>query len=195
MITAAVLAAGSGKRIGQAKALLQYKQRSFLENILINLNTAGINDVFIVLGQEFEQIKKLLSSKYPYTFIHNRHPENGPLSSFRLALEKMPPDTTGCLLVLVDHPLVSSETYRKLKSLGEQITGAILIPVYQGKKGHPVYFDKKFFPEFFNCPLNEGARYVVRRNQEAIQKFETEDKGVIADIDTREDFNLYIGNR
>jgi len=194
MIVAVVLAAGLSKRIGRPKALLRYKKQSFLNHILINLQTAGINNIFVVLGQEFDRVKGSFSNKNPYIFIHNPHPEEGPLSSFKLALQKMPRETQGCLLVLVDHPLVTAETYRYIKYLGEKHQDAILIPVFKGQNGHPVYFGKKFFPQLLQAPLTEGARYVVHHNQQAIHKFETDDHGVIADIDTKDDFDLYINN-
>jgi molybdenum cofactor cytidylyltransferase len=192
MIAAAVLAAGSGKRIGTPKVLLRYNRKSFLEHILTNLRRAGLNHIFVVVGKEFDHIKKTIASKYPYVYIQNPQPENGPLSSFKLALEKMPQQTTGALLILVDHPLVNEKTYRTLKSLAEKQSDMIIIPVFKGKNGHPVYFSRKFFQQLLEAPLTEGARYVVRNNPDVIQKFESDDPGVIADIDTKEDFDFYI---
>jgi molybdenum cofactor cytidylyltransferase len=195
MITAAVLAAGAGKRIGTPKALLRYKKHSFLETILINLYSAGITKIYVVVGMEFDKVQKSLSIQYPIDLIQNPHPEEGPLSSFKRALKKMPVETKGCIMVLVDHPLVMIQTYRHLKLLGEKNENSIYIPVYKNKNGHPVFFGKKFFAQLLRAPLSEGARYVVRQNPEAVQKFETSDEGVIADIDSQEDFDLFITNK
>jgi molybdenum cofactor cytidylyltransferase len=96
-------------------------------------------------------------------------------------------------MVLVDHPLVSEDTYSLLIHTADKLPDSIIIPEFEGKNGHPVCFGKCFFPELLAAPLDQGARYVVRRNRDRIQKVAVNDPGIIRDIDTIDDYERYIG--
>jgi CTP:molybdopterin cytidylyltransferase MocA len=192
MIAAAILAAGAGRRIGTPKALLQVKQQSFLETILRRLKNSGINNLFVVAGHQYEQVGSVIPDDLPCQLLKNSAPENGPLSSLQIALRSMDSVISGCIMVLVDHPLVTEETYCLLIQKAEKHPDLIIIPEFEGKNGHPVYFGKHFFPELLAAPWGQGARYVVHNNRNAILNVVVDDPGVIQDIDTAKDYERFI---
>src|SRR5579883_682076 len=57
-IAGLVLAAGESSRMGQDKALLGYRGRTFLEDILQSLRDAGIERITVVLGHHAEEIRR-----------------------------------------------------------------------------------------------------------------------------------------
>jgi molybdenum cofactor cytidylyltransferase len=189
-IAAVILAAGKSSRMGQTKALLKIDGHTFLESILKKLQKAGVNDILIVLGNDAGKIRDKISLPERCILIKNFHPEQGPLSSIHLAIMKLKSDINGFLLILVDHPLVSQTTYELI--MNEADPQKIVIPVYNNKNGHPVYFGRNFFNDLLNAPLNKGARYVVHKYPEYVQKVDVQDAGILRDIDLPEDYEKYI---
>ena len=190
---AVILAAGDSTRMGRPKALLQIDGVSFLQSIILKLEKTGITDIIIVLGRDFKQIEARISIRRQHQVIINPYPEQGPLSSIQLALKELKPDTNGFLLILVDHPLVSQTTYQAI--LAQADSGKIIIPVYNRKSGHPVYFGRKFFNDLVHAPLNEGARHVVHKYPQKVKKIEVPDDGILHDIDLPGDYEQYIAGK
>jgi molybdenum cofactor cytidylyltransferase len=191
-IAGIILAAGESQRMGRPKALLKLGASVFLETIFQPLEESRFDPLITVLGDDFQKVYKSVKNKRKILFLRNIEPEKGQLSSFKCALEHIPNDVQGCLSVLVDHPLVTFPTYLSLHEAGLRMPERIIIPVYRGKRGHPVYWGKKFFDQLLKAPLDKGARYVVQRNEKAVYELAVEDEGVIIDIDTPEDYSFYL---
>jgi molybdenum cofactor cytidylyltransferase len=66
------------------------------------------------------------------------------------------------------------------------------VPRYRGRRGHPVIFSSRLFPELLRAPLAVGAKSVVNAHQDETLEIETEDRGVIVDIDTPEEYHRHI---
>ena len=58
MVAGVVLAAGESSRMGADKALLMYRGKTFLENIIAALRDAGLQRVVVVLGYHAELIQQ-----------------------------------------------------------------------------------------------------------------------------------------
>jgi molybdenum cofactor cytidylyltransferase len=66
------------------------------------------------------------------------------------------------------------------------------VPVYKGRRGHPVIFSKSLFRELAAAPLDQGAKSVVRAHAAETLEVETEDEGITFDIDTPEDYRRHV---
>jgi len=69
----------------------------------------------------------------------------------------------------------------------------IVVPSYQGKRGHPVLFSSSLFSELLNAPLDQGAKWVVHAHGGETLEIPTEDEGVIIDLDTPEEYRKRLG--
>jgi len=188
-IAGVILSAGEGSRMGSIpKALLTLKGRPFIEIIFQNMSLAGIDNIYTVLGYHGDIIKSHLSMKKE-TILINHTPELGQLSSLHVAIKHMVPEVSAIMVTLVDLPLIKVTTYSNLLKEWSQKPDMIYIPVCNGKRGHPVIFPKKFFPELLNTPPDHGARAVVHNNRDSVIKYEYDDPGIYTDIDTKEDYN------
>jgi len=194
MISAVILAAGDSVRMGEPKALLQLNGQSFIEIIITRLKDAGFEEIMVVAGIHYKNITQHLATERDIRLLNNTNPEQGQLSSLQLAIPELNTVTTGMLMVLVDHPLVTQASYRKFYESAHSHSSNIIVPVYNDKKGHPVYFSRLFFEPLLKAPLSEGARYVVRGNPDAVHLLHLEDPGILKDIDTPEEYERYIKN-
>lgn len=187
MVSAILLAAGEGQRMGKPKALMELNGRVLLELLSSRLTDLDFQPVIVVTTPPIhEEVirRKLLSPSIQ--LITNPHPENGQLSSIRLGLQTLDYPGRGCLLLPVDHPFVRNDTLQKLRE--NAVTDKILIPTFQNKRGHPPLFGSKHLTLLHSIPLSEGARGIYRRLPSAVQELETTDPGVLLNANTPEDW-------
>ena len=95
-------------------------------------------------------------------------------------------DAPGWLILPGDLPLIRSET---LRILALAPAAAVTVPVYQGRHGHPVRFDRSCMQELLNLKGNEGAALILRA-QAAINSvafMTVNDVGTVQDVDTLAD--------
>ncbi len=187
MIAGILLAAGNSSRMGEPKALLSCQGLTFADSILNKLAEINCNPVITILGSSGELIRRQTKVD-SFQCFNNPNPELGQLSSLKIAIEKLPDQTKGFILTLVDHPLVKLETYQALYQKAKDTPDCIIIPRFGGRRGHPVYFGERFFISLLEAPLNKGARTVVYENIEDVKYIESDDEGILKDIDTQGDY-------
>lgn len=68
----------------------------------------------------------------------------------------------------------------------------IALPVFEGKRGHPVLFGRSVFEELLNAPASGGARTVVRADPSRVLEVLVTDRGVVEDIDTPEAYQELV---
>jgi len=98
----------------------------------------------------------------------------------------------GALVCLVDHPAVTKAVVRTLLDRFEKQPSSILIPTCRGRRGHPVLFPARLFPELLAAPLDEGARAVVRHHAEEVELVETGEEGILLDVDRQADYEALL---
>lgn len=95
----------------------------------------------------------------------------------------------GFVIALADMPYIDSQTTVDIASkLSEG--ASIVVPTYQGKRGHPVGFSAKFRGELESLHGDEGARSILKLYPEEITFLECDDSGILTDIDTPADLAL-----
>jgi molybdenum cofactor cytidylyltransferase len=64
----------------------------------------------------------------------------------------------------------------------------IVLPVYQGRRGHPVLFGSEILQEILALTASQGANIVVRKDPSRIVQVPVNAPGILVDVDTPEDF-------
>jgi len=183
MIAGLTLAAGESSRMGTPKATLAYRGRTFLETIVQTLREAGIERIVVVLGHRAEEIQRQVKIG-PAQAIINPYYRTGQTSSLQAGLRALLADELeGVLLCLVDHPAVSAETVRRTMATFRQGGAPVVIPTYQGRRGHPVLIGRQLFDELLRLASDAGADSVIRKYRSGTQFVAVEDEGVVTDVD------------
>lgn len=177
-----ILAAGASRRMGSPKALLDFDGETFLDH-LIRLFAAYCSPVVAVLGAEAERIRGGLRAADGALLVVNANWPAGQLTSLQCGLAALAPETEAVLFTLVDHPAVRPPTLAALLAAPPAL---LRIPSYQGRRGHPVLASGTLIPEFLALGPEGAARDVVNRHAAGIRYLETDDPGVVADIDDPE---------
>ena len=192
MINAIILAAGESKRMGKLKPLLQFKDKTFLEQIISVLKLSDVDRITVVLGAEAETIKESIDLSGTSAVV-NKNYQRGQLSSLIVGIEDIPEETEAILLCLVDAPFITKEVVNKIISKFKETDSPIIVPVFNKERGHPTLFSRSLFSELVNAPKEQGARYVLYSNEEKILELETAESGILIGINTPEDYKLHFG--
>lgn len=186
MLAAAILAAGESRRMGAPKALQMIRGGTFLERLLIATENPRIGLRRIVLGAQAEEIRAKLPPG-DAEIVVNAEWRKGQLSSIHAAIRSLPPgETEGLVLCPVDHPLVSPHVVTQLIEQFDSTQKQIIVPVFEGKRGHPVIFGASLYDELLAASHEIGARQVVRAHPGDIAEVAVEEKGVILNLDDPE---------
>jgi molybdenum cofactor cytidylyltransferase len=172
-----ILAAGESRRMGFPKALLRYREETFLDT-LIGLFAVTCNPVIVVLGAHAVRIRE--GALRPATFVVNPNYQRGQTTSMQCGLRAVPADTEGVLFTLVDHPTVAPSTLDALLSAPRPL---VRVPRCQQRRGHPIWFSRELIAEFLELPENGAARDIVRSHAPQTDFLDVEDEGILADID------------
>jgi molybdenum cofactor cytidylyltransferase len=108
--------------------------------------------------------------------------EAGQLSSIQSGLRSLLAGTDGMLLCLIDHPLISRKLVGELVERFYASGKAIVLPIYKGRRGHPVIFASRLYDELLGAPLETGARAVVWGNREEVFEMETAEEGCVLNL-------------
>lgn len=181
MLAAVILSGGASRRMGSPKALLSYQGRPFLEHLLDVTRHPKISIRRVVLGADAEPIAKEIDLSADEIVINDEW-EKGQLSSIHAALRSLPPQTDGILLLLIDHPLISSALVGELISVFYESRKPIVLPIFEGRRGHPVIFGSSLYDELLRAPLDTGARFVVRAHPSDIQIVQTNEEGCVLNL-------------
>lgn len=177
--------------MGRPKALLDAGGRTFLERILGSLRDGGANPLILVVRDPDGPVA-LEGGPLGATVVLNPDPSSGPISSLQAGIRALPKEARGALFSPVDHPLFSPETVRALIGAFETTPSPLIVPAFEGWRGHPVFFGRALFGELMEDGLPEGARTVMRRHLSSRLQVAVDDPGILADIDTPEDYRMHF---
>jgi molybdenum cofactor cytidylyltransferase len=196
MLAAVILSGGASQRIGSPKALLPYQGRPFLEHLLQITSHPKIGARRVVLGAHAELIANAVRLAKDEVVI-NQEWEKGQLSSIQAGIRSLPAGTDGMVLCLIDHPLISAGLVGDLIArfyLPSEPAPLVVLPVYQGRRGHPVIFSAAVYDELLAAPLEQGARSVVWAHARELAEIVTEEQGCVLNLNDPETVRNVLGH-
>jgi CTP:molybdopterin cytidylyltransferase MocA len=193
-IAAALLAAGSSRRLGQPKQLVELDGRPLVRRAAEAALAAGCEPVFAVLGAHAGEVAAALA-ELPVLPLRNEAHEEGLASSIRVAAaaaERATPACDGLLLFLVDQPRVGAALLARLAARfaeggGERIAAC----TYAGTVGAPAIFPRARFPALAALRGPRGAKPLLEAERGRVLEVTFPEGGV--DVDTAEDLAALRG--
>ena len=186
-VAGVVLAAGESRRMGQLKALLPFGARTVIEQVLQPLLDADLSEVAVVLGHRADDIASVLEP-LPVRLLYNPDYQLGMTSSVQVALRALDPVPDAYLLALVDQPQISLHVVQQLLAAHARTRKGLVIPVWQGKRGHPLLLAAAYRPAVLALGLDQGLNVVTRGYPHDTLELAIDSDDVLRDMDYREDY-------
>jgi molybdenum cofactor cytidylyltransferase len=187
VIGAVILAAGQARRMGSNKMLLPYGASTVLETMVTEvLACPAVTAVVVVTGHEPDRITALLKP-YPVRFVFNpAYARAEMLVSLQVGLRAMPAEAQAALIVPGDHPRLRRDIFQRVSDAHQ--AGALTIPSYQLKRGHPIVIDRAWWSEVLALPETATLRDFIRAHEDRICYVVVDTDSVLKDLDTPEDY-------
>ena len=192
MISAIILAAGEGKRIGSTKALLNWGNENLINYQINSLSHESITEKIVVVGSESEKVKKSIS-KNEVKIAENNDYLSGKTTSIKKGISYIGKDLNDILLIAVDQPR-TEDLIKKVVDfhITNPLDKKISMPYKEGHGGHPIIFSNLFLDDLSKIKEESfGIREIIKNNSESIIRFKTTDFSSNIDINTSEDYELF----
>ncbi|MGD1210900.1 MAG: nucleotidyltransferase family protein [Candidatus Acidiferrales bacterium] len=194
-LAAAILAAGESRRMGTPKALIPYRGTTFAGHLLEVTRHARVGLTRVVLGAGADEIREKLRLDAAWIVL-NPDWRKGQLSSIQAAIRSLPEGgTAGLLLCPVDHPIVSAKLVAQLIEEFDSSRKSIVLPTYQGRRGHPVIFRAGLYHELLEASMEIGAREVVWAHKADVVEVPTDEEGVVLNLNDPETLKRALENQ
>ncbi len=184
-----IISAGLSGRMGKFKPLLNYKGKSFIQNIALKLNSV-CDKIIIVTGynaNEVEEDINQLNINSKIEFVFNSNYEKGMLTSLQAGLAKAM-ESDWIIYHFVDQPGLPQKFYTDFIRQIDKDHNWIQ-PKLKEQNGHPILIRRNLFPIILDAPLNSNLRLIS--NHPILKKkfWECGYAEIFQDIDTEEDYS------
>ena len=184
-VAAIVLAAGRSTRMGGPNKLLENISGKPLVRIAAEQALSSrARPVVVVTGHERARVEAALEG-LDVRFVHNPDYAQGLSTSVKAGLAALPPEAEAVIVCLGDMPQVTSALIDRLIAAFDPEQGALVVlPTFSGKRGNPVLWSRRFFPELMALEGDVGARHLIGAYPEVVTEVPVENAAAMVDIDT-----------
>ncbi|MCA8932415.1 MAG: molybdopterin-binding/glycosyltransferase family 2 protein [Rhodospirillaceae bacterium] len=184
-IAALVLAAGQSRRMGAANKLLaEVDGLPLAAHAMQAARDSGADPVVVVTGHEADRVAEL-AAQWGLAAVHNPDHAGGLSTSLRAGLAALPREVDAVLVCLGDMPGITAAHLKRLVAAYAPEEGrAIVVPTVAGKRGNPVLWDRRFFPEMAGLAGDVGARHLIGQYEDLVVEVAFADTAPALDIDT-----------
>ncbi len=186
-----VLAAGESRRMNQQKLLMDYQGESFIRTIVNKISRSAADRILVILGSDSEKIADQIRP-FKVDTVYNPNYKDGMLSTIQCGFRSLTKNIDAVLVVLGDQPMIEVDVINLLIDSYRKSRAKIIIPVYQGKRGHPVLIAMLFRDEIFTLNPEKGLRELIYAHHDDVYEVEVDKPGILKDIDTIEDYKNEI---
>jgi molybdenum cofactor cytidylyltransferase len=186
-IAAVVLAAGRSTRMrGPNKLLAEIARRPLVRIVAEEALASHADPVIVVAGHQRAEVEKALAG-LRVRIVHNPDFADGLGTSLRAGIAAVPADSDAAIVCLGDMPRVDTTLMNRLIAAFDPDRGALaVVPTFEGKRGNPVLWSRRFFPDLMAIEGDVGARHLIGRYSEAVAEVPVEGKAALIDVDTPE---------
>lgn len=182
---AILLAAGFSSRMGELKQVMDIAGKPMVRQVAEPLLAVGL-ELIVVIGHQGERVQEALH-EFPCQYVMNEHPEKGMFSSVKLGCSIVEAGSA-CLVTTCDCPGILPSTIGAIKDTLEHKRTKVVIPTFQGRRGHPVglpaFLVEQIHPLPFETP---GLNSLWKHKPEIVFHLEVDDPAILRDLDRPED--------
>ena len=187
-----LLAAGRSTRMGGPNKMLADAngQPLVVHAVKAALASQAV-EVVVVLGHMAGEVRTAIEKGVPaksrLRFVTNPDFAEGLSTSVRTGIGALSSNADAAIVQLGDMPGVNAGLLDRLIAAFSPVEGrSICVPTVGGKRGNPVLWARRFFPEMSRLAGDTGARHLIGEHGDLVCEVEMAGEAAITDIDTPE---------
>jgi len=194
---AIVPACGHSTRMGRPKLALPLGGQTVIERIVSTLRDGGVECVVVVIGPHVPELVPLARSAGADVLALD-----GPTPDMRSTVERgldwfegqfRPDQDDWWFLAPADHPAFAASTLREMLTARDE-THSIIVPTHVGRRGHPALLRWRHAAGIRASPPDLGINAYLRNHSAEMLELPVNDPGILANLDTPEDYVRLLGS-
>ncbi|MGX1099765.1 NTP transferase domain-containing protein [Amorphus sp. MBR-141] len=182
-VAALVLAAGRSSRMGSPKMLATVDGVPLVRRAAETGLASRADRVVVVTGHRADDVADALDG-LDVTCVNNPAFADGLSTSLAAGLAALGDDVAAAVVLLGDMPMIEAPMIDRLIDAFDPNAGAlIVVPTHDGRRGNPVLWSRRFFPELMAVAGDKGGREILADYPDAIAEVELGAAAAV-DIDT-----------
>jgi molybdenum cofactor cytidylyltransferase len=199
VIAGLIPAAGHSTRMGRPKLSLPVAGRLVLEHVVLALRQAGVEPVLVVLGPHVAHLAEPARASGAEVLLLP-----APTPDMRATIEHglgwlehlHPGPDDGFLLAPADHPTLDTDLVRQIiQAWQERPNCSIVVPTWQGKRGHPALVAWSHVAGIRTHPAGAGLNTYFRQHAARTLELPVQNSAAVEDLDTPEDYERLLRQR
>lgn len=178
-----ILAAGFSSRTGVFKMGLQFGEKKLIQRVIDEMKEL-CSRVIVVVGYKKERIIEFTKGYANVEVVFNPRYTKGMFTSVKEGVKHV--RSQWFFLTPGDYPLITKAIYQKLLDARSESGQCIFIPVFNGRKGHPILVKSDLVKELLGEPVDSNLRKFI--NRKGFTPVGVDDDAILVDIDTMEDY-------
>jgi molybdenum cofactor cytidylyltransferase len=196
MIAALVPAGGQSRRMGRPKLLLPIGGVTLIARVVSELRKGGADIVVVVApAREIEGASEVAAeaTRQGAHVITPPEPTADMRASIELGLDWLErgPAPSSLVLAPADSPGLAGEVVARILAKAKAFPAAILVPAFQGQRGHPILLPWTVALEIKRLPAGSGVNALLARRNAEVIEIELGVASVVEDLDTPDDYEKY----
>jgi molybdenum cofactor cytidylyltransferase len=173
-----ILAGGYSSRAKCNKMVLKYKNMEIIRHAIISMQDY-CSKIIVVTGHYHDDILNVVKDFHKVKVVKNVNDNQGMFSSVKVGVNEIDDDF---FITPGDYPLIMKSTYEKVLNAN----GIIRVPTFNNLRGHPLFISKELISDLLS--ESDDSNLKSFRNKYVITNIETNDSGILKDIDTVNDY-------
>lgn len=186
-------AAGTSKRLGQAKQLVDYNGISLLQRAVNTALSISPLEIIVVTGAHAKAVRDSVQGQ-SVTWVHNRRWPEGMGTSIAMGATAINPESNGLMVFLCDQWRVQTQDLRGLAECWRSHPDGLVAATWGGQSMPPVIFPSSCFKQMQMLSGRQGAKTLIKDHAENVMEVSMENAAY--DLDSPADltkFKNYLG--
>ena len=185
---ALIVAAGMSSRMVDFKPLLNIGSISIAQRVVATFQQAGVEKIVMVTGYNATLLERHLSGNGVVFLRNENYRTTQMFDSVCIGLRYLRDKCDRLLFTPVDIPLFTAATVRALL----ETDAPLACPAVDGETGHPTLIAASLFDRILADRGDQGLRGALERCGAELTRVPVEDRGILYDADTPEDYKALL---
>ena len=187
-IGAVIVAAGMSSRMGDFKPMLNIGSISIAQRVVATFQQAGVDKIVMITGYNATMLERHLSGNGIVFLRNEEYRSTQMFDSVCIGLRYLRDKCDRVLFTPVDIPLFTAATVHTLL----ETDAALACPAVDGETGHPTMISVSLFDSILSDSGDKGLRGALERCGAEMLKVPVEDRGILHDADTPDDYRALL---